>query len=131
VQRRLGIDDDPAAARKDQLEQTARALAVDVDHIGLQPAIDGGFDARQHGRGQAVVLGIGQGRGLHRIVGMTSVRKPSVAAPRSTPTRAGLRRVAPSVMLAAMLAACGQKGPLTLAAPAPSASAASAAAAPR
>ena len=55
----------------------------------------------------------------------------------------GRRKLAPRVspgktwegfaagMLAAMLAACGQKGPLTLAAPAPSASAASAAAAPR
>jgi len=53
------------------------------------------------------------------------MREPSVAAPPSSLRRSGLRGVAAVVSLAAALAGCGQKGPLTL----PPASAASAPAA--
>jgi hypothetical protein len=41
---------------KRQLQQAAGALAVDVDHVVLQPAVDMGLDRRQHGGGEAVVL---------------------------------------------------------------------------
>ena len=53
VQRRLGVDDDRAAAGKAQLEQAAGAAGVDVDHVVLQQAIDGRLDRRQRGAGAA------------------------------------------------------------------------------
>jgi len=66
LERRLGVDDDPAAVRKGELEQAAGAAGVDVDHVFLQEAIGCRLDGREHGARARFVVGIGQvvgGRG--------------------------------------------------------------------
>ena len=54
------------AVGKGQLQQAAGALAVDVDHIVLQPAVDVRFDARQHARVSRWYSAVGQRCGERR-----------------------------------------------------------------
>jgi membrane peptidoglycan carboxypeptidase len=48
VQRRLGVDHHLGSVRETQLQQSAGTMAVDVDHIVLQPGIRRGLDAGQN-----------------------------------------------------------------------------------
>jgi hypothetical protein len=70
LQRRLGVDDDPAAVRKRQLEQPAGAAGVDVDDVFLQEAIGRGLDRRERLSRPRFVVGGGErigwaGNGAH------------------------------------------------------------------
>jgi hypothetical protein len=62
LQRRLQIDDDAAVVGEHQFQQPAGTVRVDVDHVILQPAVGGRFDAGQHLATEALVVGIAQGR---------------------------------------------------------------------
>src|SRR5262249_29956768 len=134
VQWRLRIDDDLAAAREHQFEQAASALAVDVDLVVLEPAVERGLDGRQHPLRARVKLAVAQRRRAARLVpsrgaGMRSgcrhgrynrsmVRSPdSVASPTAETAPMvpfTLLRTLALLLACGLVAACGQKGPLTL-----------------
>jgi predicted small lipoprotein YifL len=109
-------------------------MAVDVDHVILQPPVERGFDRRQHRLRARLELAVGErvrcrsGRG-HGRYNASMCQSGSVAMPPAR-KKAPLPLTLPGLLalLAMGLAAtaCGQKGPLVLPKAAPAASAASA-----
>jgi hypothetical protein len=55
VKRRLGVDDQLAVGQR-RFRQAAGTVAVDVDHVLVEPAIDLVFDRGKRGRGALVVF---------------------------------------------------------------------------